>query len=252
MRTWIVAAAACLPLAGLADEPAAIDLTSFEQVTADCRFIEPVGLTRGQGGADRRFYLAPIVGASWGQLLVEGDVALRPSLLTAGGAAGIAVARPRGQVRLETEGRFRDGFTRTATSGPLTATLGAADNWSFLLNTWRDVGITERLGVYGGGGLGWGGHRFALLLTDGGSSIDVTGSNVAFAWQAGAGVLFAASDRLTLDVGYRFYAADVTSSPARASFGGAPPFPVGSLANQFVANELLLTLRVYEPFRRWW
>lgn len=256
MRAWIFAAVACLPLVGLADEVlpggAAVDLTAFEQAEQASRFVEPAGLTRGDDGTVRRFYVAPIVGASWGQLLVDGDVALEPNLLTGGGAAGMAFTRPLGQLRVETEVRYRDGFGRSAASGPAAATISGTENWSFLINAWRDVSLTDRLGVYGGAGLGWGGYRFGLSLTDGVGSVSATSQNVTFAWQAGAGVLYAVSDRITLDLGYRFYAVEAGAAPVLLTDGVVPPVQLGNLANQFVANELLLTLRIYEPFRGWW
>lgn len=53
------------------------------------------------------------------------------------------------------------------------------------------------------------------------------------------------ADFATLDLGYRFFAID--ESTATADFIGVPfDYPTN-----FAASELLLTLRIYEPFRRW-
>lgn len=199
--------------------------------------IEPVGLVRGDDGSTQRFYVAPIVGASWGQFLVEGDSIANPGLFTAGGAAGMAFSRPSGQWRLEGEGRYRDGFERSL--GLIS--VGATDNWSCLANAWRDVAFTERFGGYGGGGIGVGGYRF---LYSGGGDEFVNNQLTQFAWQVGGGLIYAVSDRVTLDLGYRYYSVGAART-CRC------PDPGEGILNQFVANELLFAVRIYEPFRGW-
>ncbi len=56
----------------------------------------------------------------------------------------------------------------------------------------------------------------------------------AFAWQAGGGVIWEVTERLTFDVGYRFFQTDVIEQAD---------------TTQFQASELMFTLRLYEPFR---
>lgn len=246
-----------LPAAdGLADtvfcdlgEP--ISLTSFEGVEDFSRLVEPVGLVRGDSGSSPRFYVAPIVGASWGQILIEGDSAIDRLLFGAGGAVGVGIARPMGQLRFEVEGRYRDDLSEARTDGPFFASLGATDNWSAMANIWRDVGITGKLGFYGGGGIGAGGYRFGLLATDGVDVMEITDRDTAFAWQAGAGLIYAVSDRVTLDLGYRYYSVGPAKAPISMTMPPSGPVVIGQLQNQFIASELLLTLRIYEPFRRW-
>jgi opacity protein-like surface antigen len=68
-----------------------------------------------------------------------------------------------------------------------------------------------------------------------------------FAWQAGGGVIWEVTDRMTLDLGYRWFAIDTLSTPLALSDGA----PAGAYTSAFGASELLLTVRVYEPFRRW-
>lgn len=247
MRTWMLVAAVAIAaspvLANTATEGeplgTPVDLTSF-QGEADVDLddlLQPVGLLRGDDGSTRRFYLAPIVGASWGQLLVQESLFAKENLFTAGGAAGVAITRPMGQLRIEGEGRYRDGL-----GGSLgVVDILATDNWSSLANVWRDFGITENLGVYGGGGIGAGGYRFAYTAAgDEFANFQGTG----FAWQIGTGVIYAVSDRVTLDLGYRYYS---VGPLVACDCGGLP----GDIANQFVANELLFTVRIYEPFRGW-
>jgi len=247
MRIWQFALAMSLASSVVMAEDSAetaplgtpVDLTSFRG-DADLDFddlISPVGLVRGDDGSTRRFYLAPIIGASWGQLLIQDELFANGNLFTAGGAAGVAITRPMGQLRIEGEGRYRDGLGGTAG----VVDIGASGNWSSLANIWRDFAITESLGVYGGGGIGAGGYQFTYAA-DGDELANLQGT--AFAWQIGTGVIYAVSDRVTLDLGYRYYSVDPMSA---CDCGGLP----GDIANQFVSNELLLSVRIYEPFRGW-
>lgn len=215
----------------------AIDFTSLRGGEGLDRLLEPVGLLKGDDGATRRFYLAPIVGASWGQLLVQDHLFANGGLFTAGGAAGVAITRPLGQVRIEGEGRYRDGLS--GSMGIINAV--ATDNWSSLVNVWRDFGITRNFGVYGGGGIGAGGYRFNYAA-QGNEFANV--QNTGFAWQVGTGAIYAVSDRITLDLGYRYYSVGPVSA---CNCAGLP----GDLSSQFVSNELLLAVRIYEPFRGW-
>ena len=93
-----------------------------------------------------------------------------------------------------------------------------------MANVWRDVPITDHLGLYAGGGVGAGGGRSAA----GESRSD-------FTWQAGGGATYALNNRLSLDVGYR-------ALPAAFNAGATPDAPAG---------ELLFSVRLYEPFRGW-
>lgn len=250
MRTWMFMAALAMAGGHLAavgatewsspgtpGDFAAIDFAARDEVDGLEKLIEPVGLVRGENGSTKRFYLAPIVGASWGQLLIQDRSFANQELFTAGGAAGVAITRPMGQVRIEGEGRYRDGFSR----GLGIVDVGATDNWSSLVNVWRDFGVTKNLGVYGGGGIGAGGYRFTYLAD--GNEV-ANSQNTAFAWQVGTGVIYAVSDRVTLDLGYRYYSVGPVST---CDCGGLP----GDIVNQFIANELLFTVRIYEPFRGW-
>ena len=59
------------------------------------------------------------------------------------------------------------------------------------------------------------------------------------AWQVGGGLLWEITERLTFDVGYRYFQIDTIDQMAAVE------------PNQFNASELMFTLRLYEPFRRW-
>ena len=199
--------------------------------------LQPVGLTRGDDGATRRWYVSPIIGASWGQFTYPGEPASQNEYaesFTAGGAVGMAFSRPRGQWRVEAAGRYRDGIQNEFGQA-------STDNWSVLCNAWRDVSITKKFGLYGGGGIGAGGYRWSSDVIFGNEAILADVQATQFAWQAGGGVVYAVSDRITLDLGYRFYSLNEVRFVI--------PSNGGLYDGQFSANELLFQIRIYEPFR---
>lgn len=219
----------------------------------------------------RRLYVSGIVGTSFATLssggnqnfvTPSGDDRLYPntgsvdrSLFTAGGAFGIAFDRQGGLLRAEIEGRSRDAFTgTTANLNPDGTVYGsyaveAADGWSTMANLWRDVFLTDTLGIYAGGGIGGGGYHLHAVNPGIDGDPDVAGSSGIgnFAWQAGGGVTWAASNRVTLDLGYRFFSIGQGSS---ALFTDPAGTYVGEYTSAFTASELLLSVRIYEPFRR--
>lgn len=257
MRTWIVGVlSACLPLVALGDDLAALgtpgNLTASAAADDFETLLQPVGLVRGDDGTLNRLYIAPIVGASWGQMVPLCDCvpAMNGNLFTAGGAVGMAFARPFGQWRTEVEGRYRDGFQRSVPLFPdLRTPIGVTDNWSAMFNVWRDIPVTGSFGAYGGGGIGAGGSRFLFSETDGSETLSANQQNTAFAWQVGGGFIYAVSDRITLDLGYRYYSTAGAASTIYATASGFPPTPFDTLSTQFLASEVLFSLRIYEPFR---
>ncbi len=212
------------------------------------------GAAIGSGLGGRRFYVAGIIGASFGTLQSGGvntaggfpnSGSASDSLLTAGAAVGTAWERADGRVRLEIEGRGRDALVGTTdgfSPSPTPYAVRAVDGWSVLTNVWRDWYLGDRLGVYGGGGIGGGGYR--LTVDDGISS--GYGHVGGFAWQVGMGVTYDLTRRTTLDLGYRFF--DTQSTPlALVAAGGGP---AGTYRSNFYASELLFTVRIYDPFRQ--
>jgi opacity protein-like surface antigen len=205
----------------------------------------------------RRFYITGIIGASFGALQsggvnTEGNFPntgrATDSLLTAGGAAGMAFDRADGLLRLEVEGRGRDALQgQTNSFEPPTATyfysVRATDGWSVMANAWRDWYLTDRLGLYGGGGIGAGGYR--LTVND--TVVLGYGHMSGFAWQVGTGTTYQITDRTTIDLGYRFF--DTVSDSLPLTLGSSGGLPAGSYLSNFYASELLLSVRIYEPFR---
>jgi opacity protein-like surface antigen len=196
-----------------------------------------------------RFYVGGIIGASFATLALPPDDSINRSLFTAGGTLGMAFDRPLGALRLEVEGRGRDQVSETVTDTDLGfgVTSTATDIWSTTVNLWRDFAPTDQLGVYVGGGLGGGGYRSVISVSE--PFTDRLGANdpiSAFAWQAGCGITYALTPRATLDLGYRFFAIDESTAQGFDSLSG--PF---SYRTGFSASELLFTLRIYDPFRGW-
>jgi opacity protein-like surface antigen len=179
--------------------------------------------SRAEGAADERdprLYVTGMV-ASSGQWRGDNAPVAPVAVGFAGGeaAAGLAMPRPAGWLRLELEGRGREA----AGSAPSQAAAGA---WSSMVNVWRDVDLGSRAGVYAGGGVGAGGVAQPAPAATGVAPAVPAG----VAWQAGAGLTYAASERVTLDLGYRH----------RAIGPGAPG-----------DGEVLLAVRVFDPFRGW-
>jgi opacity protein-like surface antigen len=232
VAVWCQTAAAS-PFDGFSEIPSA---ASAQDVDIGA-LLQPVGLTRGDDGTAHRWYVAPIIGASWGRFTYPGTPASQNEYaesFTAGGAVGMAFSRPRGQWRVEVAGRYRDGIQNEFGQE-------STDNWSVLCNAWRDVSITKTFGLYGGGGIGAGGYRWSSDVVLPNESIIADVQATQFAWQAGGGVVYAVSDRITLDLGYRFYSLNDVRFVV--------PSNGGLYDAQFSASELLFQIRIYEPFR---
>ena len=219
-------------------------------------------------GADatstRRFYVTGIVGSSFATLTDDlagryTDSNANGTLFTAGGALGMAFDRPFGAIRAEVEGRGRDSLydTLDVTAIPLATGSGtwvAADSWSTMVNLWRDFSVTDDVDLYVGGGIGAGGSTYRVnghyQLTGIRPNYFFGGPATAqsFAWQAGCGTKWALSERVELDLGYRFFALGATTTPVTRMEGS---FWRGTedIRHAFSAGEMLLSLRIYEPFR---
>lgn len=199
-----------------------------------------------------RFYVAGIVGSSFATLTVDELPAANDPLFTAGAAAGIDFESCEAGWRLEFEGRYRDPLSRTSNIDGFDVNVHADHGWSTLVNLWRDVEIRDGLELYLGGGIGAGGYRSGIageipvenVSIDGGAGI------TSLAWQAGGGVTWALSRRIVLDLGYRFFEVAGGVSTITTSQSGVP-LGTTDVGSAFGASELLLAVRIYEPFRGW-
>jgi len=254
------------------DLGAPIDLSGHVSSLADAGAAKDlVPMSLWDDPASARFYVAGIVGASFATLTNGGSFeafpgavfspsgAVSDTLFTGGGAVGVAFAKPSGQLRMELEGRDRgqiSGPTTLNVSGGTILdrhmTTTASGVWSFMTNFWRDYDLTSTIGLYGGGGIGIGGYQYQTRSLD--PDLVTTGANTinSFAWQVGTGVTYQLSNRVTFDVGYRFFSIGNGSTPLQTSAsvgGGAPYLFLGNSISAFTASELLLSVRIYEPFR---
>lgn len=224
------------------------------------------GVARGEGGLlegfnerdlernGSRCYLAGILGSSHATVTSPGVPAATDPVFTSGGAAGVAFAALDRAWRLEVEGRARDAVAETTTLDEFgsTSALLATGGWSTTVNLWRDYDLTDRLTCYLGAGIGGGGYRFGvnqeLPVLD--TTVTGVGTVGGFAWQAGCGLGYAITDRITLDLGYRFFAVDGGNVTAEVVQTGIP-IDTTTFDSGFSASELFFAIRMYEPFRRW-
>lgn len=193
----------------------------------------------------RRFYLTSIVGGSF--LVVSADNT-PASCLTGGGAAGVALERSNGRIRLEAEGRYRGAIEQTylgfnenfSPRHPNPVGIVQARNlggWSLLANVWRDFHVSDHMDLYGGGGIGGTGFETSFQQIDVAKPEPATRRHeTGYAWQIGVGAIWNVSDRVAVDASYRLFGTGWTITRE----GFAAGFP---------RNEILLSLRIYEPFR---
>ncbi len=257
MRTTLFACMMFALIAGHAfadvaspDAAEPFQLTSYEAIDSACQPLPPLGNAAScldsccEPTRALRWYIAPILGASWLNLeLPDGDIGYSRRLMTAGGAVGVALKRPFGQWRLETEGRYRDSFEITQPG--ITGALDITSNWIAMGNLWRDIPITQKLDMYAGGGLGVGGYEFSDNESEGGITLSGSSVNTAFAWQVGIGMAYELTKNISLDLGYRYYTMDDTVTNVTVSPGGS----VLPVRQQLDTSELLFQVRIYEPFR---
>jgi opacity protein-like surface antigen len=187
------------------------------------------------------------VGRSWGEPWRHPDNA-PSSCITGGAAAGLALERSDGRIRLETEGRYRSFIEQTylgfnenfSPRNPNPVGIVQAKNlggWSVLANVWRDFRLNDRFDLYGGGGIGAMGYQLSFQQIDPTKPIPATTRyETGFAWQVGVGGIWNVSERIAVDASYRFIGTGYTITRA-------------SLVAGFPRNEVLISLRIYEPFR---
>ena len=179
----------------------------------------------------RRPYITGMVGSSLGPLSGEAPGnqggSFASPVFNGEGAFGVEIPRPAGAVRLELEGRaFDDTFA-----------VASAQEWSTMANLWRELSIAEHFGAYAGGGIGAGGFSVAGQPAPDGRAAVAKASG--FAWQAGAGITYAFTERVTVDVSYRLHGLEATAGRAAGAAG------------DMTAGEVLFSVRVFEPFRAW-
>jgi hypothetical protein len=159
----------------------------------------------------------------------------------------ITLERSNGRIRVEAEGRYRGFFEQTylgfnenfSPRHPNPVGIVQAKNygcWSALANVWRDFRLTDHVDLYGGGGIA-AGFQTSFQQIDGTKPVPLTKRDeTGFAWQIGVGGIWNVSERVAVDAGYRLFGTGWTMT--RESFAAG-----------FPRNEILVILRIYEPFR---
>lgn len=257
-----------------ADLGESIDLSSFSTMESAIEGSQqmlgadgtPIVQVYDDGGADWiRPYVTGIAGASFGTLNTGGTGgfggtplgfagSVNEAMFTGGGAIGMALDQPSGLLRMEVEGRARGPMQGKTEFFVVPDTVpidtAATGGWSAMVNFWRDWFLSDRFGVYGGGGFGVGGYQYSTLLIQGSQSLGGSSAVNTFAWQVGTGITYKLSDRVTFDTGYRFFAMSPALNPVSLNTGVFSQ-SIGSSTSAFSASELLLSIRIYEPFRSW-
>ena len=113
----------------------------------------------------------------------------------------------------------------------------AFGGWSAMANLWHDLQLTEQLDAYGGGGIGAAGFNTSF------QQIDTVGParlrmNIARSMLGNSALVESGNvnDRVAVDLSYRV-------------FGLGWTITANDLAYGFLRTEVLLSLRIYEPFR---
>lgn len=246
-RIGALCAAAVLAVAGVAHAEevySGIDLSSFEQDVEALPEVPESPYCDVECLSDkpcRRFYITGLAGASFASFTAPNDPGLgidtEGTVFAAGAALGMSLERQRGRLRLEVEGLGRDVYEEPFVNDPSTEVV-LTNNWSVTANLWRDFMFTDRFGIYAGGGLGGGGYKLGERDVATGDTFYADAKG-AFAWQVGAGLIYELTDRLTVDVSYRYYELDTIQQTSNI------------IPNQFSSSEVMVGLRLYEPFRRW-
>ena len=220
-----------------------IDLTSFQDIPSiiDACDVPIENVSCSTKPNCRRFYITGLWGPSAATVDRVGPSGFNTSanIFTAGIAGGVSLERERGRLRLEAEWLQRDFYRGNISEFPGTS-IRATENWSVLANVWRDFMITERIGCYGGGGIGGGGMTIVGEVDR--DPVTDPSKSSSFAWQAGGGLLYEVTDQVTFDVSYRWYQVNGLAGPGRRI--GGPPGDY-----RYGASQVMFSLRMFEPLR---
>ncbi|QQX56974.1 outer membrane protein [Pseudomonas chlororaphis] len=135
----------------------------------------------------------------------------------------------------------KDKFTSGSTTFPTSLNEHHIESRRVMLNAYRDFRVTEKLSVYGSAGLG-----LAQLESKGwqGNESRQYGSatQTNLAWSLGAGVAYDVTDRLALDLGYRYIDMGDTESGWN-NFPNARGLQDEKMKANLVSSEVVLGMR---------
>ena len=115
------------------------------------------------------------------------------------GLVGIGLELGATNWRTEIEGGYR---TSDVDSISGTAGTGDVDAKTLMGNVFYDIGVTQKLDFYLGGGLGLADVDYSSVSPVGSTAVD--DNDMGWAWQLGAGAAYAVTDRIKLTLDYRF------------------------------------------------
>ncbi len=118
--------------------------------------------------------------------------------------------------RVEVEGAYRPSEVDSIT-GDTGSASGDVDTISALLNGFYDIGVSDRIDLFIGGGLGIANVDYDGVTPVGSSSID--DDDWGFAWQLGAGAAYALNERLKLALDYRYLNVEDLDFPTSPNIG---------------------------------
>jgi outer membrane protein OmpA-like peptidoglycan-associated protein len=133
-------------------------------------------------------------------------------------ASHVALGLELGQTnfRVEIEGAYRPSEVDSisGTSGG----SGDVDTMSALVNVFYDIGVSEKIDLSFGGGLGIANVDYDSVGPVGSATVD--DDDWGLAWQLGAGAAYALNERLKLTLDYRYFNVEDLDYPTSPNIGG--------------------------------
>nr|WP_320013174.1 outer membrane beta-barrel protein [uncultured Desulfobulbus sp.] len=200
------------------DQQASSPLGSTLRLSACCAAVLLMALPANATNSQDKTYLSGHLGAA---MLQDSDIGSSSGSnlsvdMNLGMGMGMAVGRSFGNTRLEGELNYQtnDLDTVRLSGGGKSDCSGDVSSWSLMVNGYYDFKGSGPVSSFLLAGVG-----FARVEVDGfnvpGSGVaDMSGDDTVLAYQLGAGIGYAISEELTLDLSYRYFA---TTDP---SFNG--------------------------------
>ena len=158
-----------------------------------------------------------------------------------GGAAGLEFMPGwRGEIEVSYWQVDPDSWTNAGFVGA--GLNGHVSSVNVLANVWYDIELNTIVEPYLGGGIGIG-FVDGDLSTTNGIGVQFDGDDTGFAYQVGAGLKFALSPMMDIDIGYRFRG--VTDVQFTAGPGLGIPWSSDSINVHTVQGSLIMKLGAY-------
>lgn len=148
-----------------------------------------------------------------------------------GYALGAALGYGFNKFRVEGEISYqRNDVDKIGTLGVFLAATGDATALSFLINGYYDFINSSAFTPYISAGLGMAQVEFNNLNISGLGFADSSDQDTVFAYQMGIGIGYAATEKVTIDVKYRYF--------------GTEDSEYGTTKAEFVSNNILFGIRI--------